>query len=349
MEQERIRNLGYLLGGLGVGSLGVGAGLALISLREVAIQPLIKSLLALVALPFALLLVVNGRAQVRQARWWLQQVDARFLDWARLPPPLRPGQEAFVAQALGGAFCLLVCFCWNMLQAGLPETIIEEGAFRTLLAMAVGLCVLGVPAAVASWRSVATLPILEVESQSARRPPDPEEPLQCSMCEHALELRFAGTALGTPLRLHLCPECDGTWLPSAHLPRLSATALQALVLEVRRRGHRPAKPGQRPEPLCPVCHEGMRFMHLSFATSAEDGGQDESFRCQEHGSFRTFVQFLIASGVLKPLSGPELERLKQKVAEVRCSHCGAMVVLAQGSRCHFCEAPVSHVQSLRPA
>jgi len=63
-----------------------------------------------------------------------------------------------------------------------------------------------------------------------------------------------------------------------------------------------------------------------------------------HGGSRPahdLLQFLREKQFIRSLSQPEIDQLKAKVAQVRCSGCGAVVDLARDAACSYCRSPVS--------
>src|SRR6185295_7108385 len=59
------------------------------------------------------------------------------------------------------------------------------------------------------------------------------------------------------------------------------------------------------------------------------------------GRFTTFLQFLREKNFVRDLSVGEVEQLRARVAQVRCSSCGAPVDLTRDAQCAYCHSPIS--------
>jgi glutaredoxin len=87
---------------------------------------------------------------------------------------------------------------------------------------------------------------------------------------------------------------------------------------------------------CPTCRG-----RLLFTLDLERTNRISYYRCPEsHGRLTTFFQFLREKNFVRSLTAPEVAQLRIKVAQVRCSSCGATVDLVNGS-CPYCHAAIS--------
>jgi len=139
----------------------------------------------------------------------------------------------------------------------------------------------------------------------------------------------------------LCHECHALWFDAHESVQLTPGAIVTLFREV----HGAPAPARRALPAsmqCPRCRATLAQTHdLRHST------RFSYWRCPKgHGRFTPFVQFLREKDFIRPLTQPEIERLKAHIRTIRCSGCGAPVDLAREMVCGFCRAPV---EALDPA
>ena len=147
--------------------------------------------------------------------------------------------------------------------------------------------------------------------------------------------RFARKPLGH-VDLDLCWACHGIWFDQYESAALTPGAVLELFHEIHDHRERPPRPiGDASR--CPQCRGRLKLTHDIQRTN-----RIAYYRCAEgHGRFTTFFQFLREKNFVRSLSVGEIAQLRAKVAQVRCSSCGAPVALERDAQCGYCRAPVS--------
>jgi hypothetical protein len=147
--------------------------------------------------------------------------------------------------------------------------------------------------------------------------------------------RFARSTFGE-LSLDLCFDCRVIWFDrfeSAQLAPGAVIELFRLINEQRGRLVRPL--GERL--ACPHCSRALKLTH-----DIQRSNRIVYYRCeQEHGRLSSFMQFLREKNFVRSLTAPEIARLRERVAQVRCSGCGAPVDLSRDAACAYCRSPVA--------
>jgi hypothetical protein len=88
---------------------------------------------------------------------------------------------------------------------------------------------------------------------------------------------------------------------------------------------------------CPRCREP-----LVLTNDIVKSGRVTYHRCgQNHGRLTSFLHFLREKQFVRDLNAKELESIKARVAEVRCSGCGGPVDIKTDTACSYCHAPLS--------
>lgn len=140
--------------------------------------------------------------------------------------------------------------------------------------------------------------------------------------------------LGGEVELDLCAACQGIWFDtfeSLQLAPESVIALFRLIHEHRDVTRQPLAAVM----YCPRC--GDALVHLRDLAKS---GRFNYLRCEAHGRFTVFSQFLIEKGFVRQVSPAEIRQLKVELAQLRCSSCGAPVDVRTHSACPYCTAPV---------
>ena len=141
---------------------------------------------------------------------------------------------------------------------------------------------------------------------------------------------------GAAVTIDLCTGCQLFWFDSQESLKLAPGAVLQLFRMIGERAlqPRPAVSGRLPCPRCgailkPVSDQqrNTRFRYL---------------RCpRNHGRLITFVEFLREKDFIRPLSGAQLKELRESVATVNCSNCGAPIDLTTHRACAHCQSPLS--------
>ena len=146
---------------------------------------------------------------------------------------------------------------------------------------------------------------------------------------------FARKPLGR-VELELCFACRALWFDQFESAQLTPGAVLELFEAIQEHHDLPPRP-LADAMRCPQCNRALRHTH-----DVQRGNRIAYYRCAEgHGRLTTFFQFLREKNFVRSLTGPEVDRLRAHVAQVRCSSCGAPVDLARDAQCGFCRAPIS--------
>jgi hypothetical protein len=151
------------------------------------------------------------------------------------------------------------------------------------------------------------------------------------MAVRAFERRSFGTA-----ELDLCFDCHAIWFDASESVQLTPGS----VIELFRLIHEYRDAPQRPladSAQCPRCSTLLKLTHDIQRTT-----RITYYRCEHgHGRLTTFFQFLREKNFIRSLSGPEIDRLRATIRQVRCSSCGGPVSVERDAACPYCRSPLS--------
>ena len=158
----------------------------------------------------------------------------------------------------------------------------------------------------------------------------------CPGCGEGMERRtLARRAQGT-VDIDLCFPCRGVWFDAFESSALAPVAVIELFRAIHDQRGEAARPlGERLG--CPECHQSLKLTHDIQRTT-----RFTYYRCASgHGRFTTFYQFLREKSFVRELSATEVSALRARVAQVRCSSCGAPIDLARDAGCSYCHMPIA--------
>jgi hypothetical protein len=136
--------------------------------------------------------------------------------------------------------------------------------------------------------------------------------------------------------LDLCFDCRAIWFDAYESSALAPAAIIELFRTIAAQDDRPARPIASVT-RCVTCRVPLQLTH-----DIERTNRIVYYRCPAgHGRFTTFLQFLREKEFVRSLSPVEVLRLRAKVAQVRCSSCGAPVDIADDAQCPYCHAPIA--------
>lgn len=158
----------------------------------------------------------------------------------------------------------------------------------------------------------------------------------CPSCSVRMERRsFERRPAGT-LDLDLCLDCHAIWFDAHESAQLTPGAVLALFRMIHELEDRPARP-LSDALRCPACRE-----RLAYTRDIQRTNRITYYRCASgHGRLTTFLQFLREKNFVRDLSPAEVETLRARVAQIRCSSCGGPVDLGRDSQCPYCHSPIS--------
>jgi Zn-finger nucleic acid-binding protein len=155
---------------------------------------------------------------------------------------------------------------------------------------------------------------------------------------------------GAPFEVDVCRACRAFWFDRNENTRLSPGSTLTLFNLMAEHG-----PGGAPLPqslACPRCRGRLALRH----DMQQKGTRFEYWRCDQHGHFITFLQFLKEKDFVRPLTPAQIADLRKNVQTVNCSNCGGAIDLVKQAVCPFCASPLSmidmpqiaaHVQELQ--
>lgn len=159
--------------------------------------------------------------------------------------------------------------------------------------------------------------------------------MDCPGCTHPMQAEKHAALYGGEVEIDECHHCNGLWFDgreSLQLAPGSTLKLFASMYERKAAAQQPLVPQKK----CPRCGD-----LLVETFDMQRGTRFSYFRCQTHGRYTTFFQFLREKNLVRAPSPKQLAELKANVKQVDCSNCAAPIVLADTVTCRHCDAPVS--------
>ncbi len=140
---------------------------------------------------------------------------------------------------------------------------------------------------------------------------------------------------GAQVEIDVCHHCNGLWFDGRESLQLTPGAtlkLFASMYERKESARQPLVPAKR----CPRCTGP-----LVETFDTQRGTRFSYFRCEAHGRFTTFFQFLREKNLVRSPTPMQVEELRITVKQIDCSSCGAPIVLAETLTCAHCSAPLT--------
>jgi Zn-finger nucleic acid-binding protein len=167
--------------------------------------------------------------------------------------------------------------------------------------------------------------------------------MNCPGCDLPMTTHRLAANYGGEVEIDVCDRCVAIWFDRRESLQLSPGATLDLLKIL---GARATASGGaiRADARCPRCGGA-----LLETTDLQRGTRFHYRRCDAHGRFITFYEFLREKNLVREPSPAELAAIRSRVKVVKCSHCGAPIDLAAAPRCSYCDAPVSvlSAESLR--
>lgn len=158
----------------------------------------------------------------------------------------------------------------------------------------------------------------------------------CPACRNAMTRERVERITGGTLEIDICYPCCAIWFDHTESLQLAPGGVIALFKAIHdhRSDARHALPSNLP---CPRCRQPLRLTNDIVKT-----GRVSYYRCeQQHGRLTTFLHFLREKKFVRDLNAGEINAIRGKLAEVRCSGCGAPVDIQTQTVCGYCRAPLS--------
>jgi Zn-finger nucleic acid-binding protein len=162
--------------------------------------------------------------------------------------------------------------------------------------------------------------------------------MKCPGCQEQMEaMPLEGTYRGA-MTIDVCTACRGFWFDSGEQFRLTPAATLLLIRHVEASRDQPRRRvGTRL--TCPRCN---LTLGVTYDLIRDD--KYRYFRCPDHhGVFMPFFEFLRSQGLVRGLTPPEVDALKQKLVSITCSSCGAPIDLQTQTKCESCGSSLAIV------
>lgn len=158
--------------------------------------------------------------------------------------------------------------------------------------------------------------------------------MNCPGCDLQMTQVMCVSHQGKPLEVDTCRACHGLWFDGRESVMLSpGSTLQIFEsMYALKDGDRVPL---RHDKACPRCAAG-----LVETFDMQRNTRFSYFRCDAHGRYITFFQFMREKALVREATAQELRSLREKVRQVNCSECGAPVAIADSASCEHCKAPI---------
>jgi Zn-finger nucleic acid-binding protein len=166
--------------------------------------------------------------------------------------------------------------------------------------------------------------------------------MKCLNCSAPMTSMTLETHLTAPVEIDACSQCQAFWFDKYEDLKLSAASTLKLMKLIGENSS-PARPPLAEKLRCPRCASGLLLTH-----DLQRNTKFSYWRCEEHGRFIGFLDFLREKNFIRTLSPQEIEELREKVQTVNCSNCGAAINLASDSVCAHCGSPISILDMKQP-
>jgi len=148
--------------------------------------------------------------------------------------------------------------------------------------------------------------------------------------------------LTAPVTIDECTLCQGFWFDKYEDLQLAAASTLKLIKLIGEHSSE-GKAAISDALRCPRCTGRLMLTH-----DLQRNTRFSYWRCEQHGRFIGFFDFLREKNFIRTLSPQEVAQLRENVQTVNCSNCGAAIDLTTSSSCAHCGSPVSILDMKRP-
>jgi DNA-directed RNA polymerase subunit RPC12/RpoP len=166
--------------------------------------------------------------------------------------------------------------------------------------------------------------------------------MKCLNCSAEMTSMTLEAHLTAPVTIDLCAGCQAFWFDKYEDLQLSAGSVLKLMKLIGENSS-PAKTPLAEMLRCHRCASRLLLTH-----DLQRNTKFSYWRCEEHGRFIGFLDFLREKNFIRTLSPQEIKELREKVQTVNCSNCGAAISLATDSVCTHCGSPISILDMKQP-
>jgi Zn-finger nucleic acid-binding protein len=166
--------------------------------------------------------------------------------------------------------------------------------------------------------------------------------MNCPNCAQDMTDMTLERRMGGEVAIDVCKGCQAFWFDKYESIQLSPGSTLQLMKFIGEQ----TQVGKAADPQalrCPRCAD-----HLTFTHDFQGSTRFTYWRCEEHGRFISFLDFLREKNFVRVLSREEVMKLREDVQIVNCSNCGAPIDLAKVSSCSHCGSPISILDMKQP-
>jgi hypothetical protein len=161
--------------------------------------------------------------------------------------------------------------------------------------------------------------------------------MKCPNCTVEMTPKTMEAHLAAPVEIDYCVPCQGFWFDKYEDLHLSPGSTLELMKFIG--GHSPEKATTVSAKLhCPRCAGQLLMTH-----DMQRSTRFSYWRCEEHGRFIGFFEFLKEKNFIQTLPAKDIQELRNKVQSVNCANCGAAIDLTKDTVCSHCGSPLSIV------
>jgi Zn-finger nucleic acid-binding protein len=166
--------------------------------------------------------------------------------------------------------------------------------------------------------------------------------MNCPNCAKDMTTMTLERRMGGEVTIDVCKSCQAFWFDKYEDLQLSPGSTLQLMKSIGEQTQ--VRKAAEPQTLrCPRCRDDLAFTH-----DLQGNTRFTYWRCEEHGRFIDFLNFLREKDFIRVLSHEEVMKLREEVQIVNCSNCGAPIDLAKASTCSHCGSPISILDMKRP-
>jgi Zn-finger nucleic acid-binding protein len=167
--------------------------------------------------------------------------------------------------------------------------------------------------------------------------------MECPNCKAAMTSMVLDARISrAPMTIDICTDCQAFWFDLFESLQLSPASTLKLIKLIGEQATKQKSP-YREDMRCPRCSLALKLTH-----DMQRNTRFAYWRCEEHGRFTSFFDFLREKNFIRVLSPQEIEQLRQNIQTVNCQNCGAAIDLNAAAVCSHCGSPVSMLDMKQP-
>ena len=159
----------------------------------------------------------------------------------------------------------------------------------------------------------------------------------CPNCTAEMTSKTMEAHLAPPVEIDFCTPCQGFWFDKhkdLQLSPGSTLELMKFIGELAPENKTPVSAALH----CPRCGGTLLMTH-----DMQRSTRFSYWRCEEHGRFLPFFEFLKEKNFIQTLPAKQVQELRDKLQTANCANCGAAIDLTKDTVCSHCGSPISIV------